>query len=174
MTLLMATARGDHEAFSKLYDLAVDRVYNFCFEAFDCEAEAEDATQEIFAKIWNSAARFDPTIGPARLWVYNIAKNHCADLIRRRATYNSSFHKVQPATNIQQIAKAEQRLDYTKIMNLLRAISPGGAQIISLECDHGYSVSKISQEIGIPEPTLRSKKLRALKSLRIHAKIGKN
>lgn len=48
------------------------------------EAEAEDAAQEVFIKVWKNAGQWTP--GKARLdsWIGRIAINHCYDRLRKK------------------------------------------------------------------------------------------
>ncbi len=49
----------------------------------DAAAEAEDAVQEIMLKVYRSLERYDGRRSMSA-WVYTIARNHCADLRRKR------------------------------------------------------------------------------------------
>ncbi len=73
---------GDEEAFKQLYNSYIDRVYNVCYRFFGSRAEAEDAVQEIFCKIFLSITKFR---GDAQLtsWIYRIAVNYCLNALRR-------------------------------------------------------------------------------------------
>lgn len=80
---LVKKLQADKEkAFKYLYDSYVDRVYNLCFRFFGSQAEAEDAVQEIFCKIYFSIANFR---AEARLasWIYRITMNHCLNVLRQ-------------------------------------------------------------------------------------------
>lgn len=58
-----------------------DRVFRYAYFTLRNEAEAEDATQEVFIKLWN---KFD-TIQPLKVksWLMRTTYNHCIDRIRK-------------------------------------------------------------------------------------------
>ena len=46
--------------------------------------EAEDLTQEIFVKVYQSLDRFEETDGPFATWLTTVARNQAIDHYRRR------------------------------------------------------------------------------------------
>ena len=75
--------QGDELAFSQLFELFAERVYNVCCRFLVSRPEAEDAVQEIFCKIYASIRNFR---AEARLssWIYRITVNHCLNIQRQR------------------------------------------------------------------------------------------
>src|SRR5437667_1388258 len=70
--LLQAIAAGSEAAFEELrgrYGRAVARV---CCAA--AGSEREDCEQEVFARIWQKAALFDPERGSAAAWLLTLAR----------------------------------------------------------------------------------------------------
>src|ERR1700733_3793576 len=47
-------------------------------------AEAEDAVQETFLKLWTHAARWKPGQAKFETWLYRVAINKCYDRLRKR------------------------------------------------------------------------------------------
>jgi RNA polymerase sigma factor (sigma-70 family) len=50
------------------------------------EAEAEDAVQDAFLKVWQHAARWKPGRSLFATWLYRVVLNACYDRLRRRPT----------------------------------------------------------------------------------------
>lgn len=69
--------RGELGALEAAYRRFGPRVHANCRALLANAADAEDAVQEIFLKVWERAAQFD---GRSRFstWLYRIAVNHCA------------------------------------------------------------------------------------------------
>lgn len=65
-----------------------DDLFRFARSLLGNQADAEDATQEVLIRLWNHL----PTLRLFNLrgWLFRTARNHCLDLIRRRA------HRVIP------------------------------------------------------------------------------
>jgi len=74
---------GDKEAFSLVLDKYSDMVYTICLRMLTVEADAADAAQEVFVKVYRSIASFREK-SKFSTWVYRITYNHCISVIRRK------------------------------------------------------------------------------------------
>ncbi|QIA26442.1 sigma-70 family RNA polymerase sigma factor [Thermaerobacter sp. PB12/4term] len=81
--LVRRACQGDHEAFADLVRRHHGLVYNLCLRLVGQPADAADATQEVFLRVFTRLAHFR---GQARFrtWLYRIAVNTCQDELRRR------------------------------------------------------------------------------------------
>ena len=70
-------------AFSKLVAKHGDDVYNTALFTLNDDMLAQDASQEVFLRVYRSLKRFK---GDAQLstWLYRIVKNVCYDLLKKR------------------------------------------------------------------------------------------
>ncbi len=74
---------GDKEAFSLVVDRYRDMVYTMCLRMLTVEADAADAAQEVFVKVYRSMAGFREK-SKFSTWIYRIAYNHCISVIRKK------------------------------------------------------------------------------------------
>jgi RNA polymerase sigma-70 factor (ECF subfamily) len=82
----IARARaGDAEAWGDLYRRYAPAIFRFCRRALPTHEDAEDATVEIFMKLREKLAQYDPE-RPFSIWLYKVVANHCWDMLRRRHT----------------------------------------------------------------------------------------
>jgi len=81
--LLQRIARGSEAAFRMLWDRFGAAVYTVCRRRLSDAGAAEDATQEAFTSVWRRAGTFDPARGSAAAWLYAVARNAAAQLVRR-------------------------------------------------------------------------------------------
>jgi RNA polymerase sigma-70 factor (ECF subfamily) len=81
--LLQRIAMGSEEAFRMLWDRFGAAVYTVCRRRLGDAGAAEDATQEAFTSVWRRAGTFDPARGSAAGWLYAVARNAAAQLVRR-------------------------------------------------------------------------------------------
>ncbi len=81
--LLKRIAMGSEEAFRTLWDRFGAGVYSVCRRRLGDVGAAEDATQEAFTSVWRRAGTFDPARGSAAAWLYAVARNAAAQLVRR-------------------------------------------------------------------------------------------
>jgi RNA polymerase sigma-70 factor (ECF subfamily) len=79
--------RKDEGAFAELYDRYRRPVYSIAYRIIQDPQDAQDATQEVFVKLFRSLARWDPAKAKFSTWLYRLAANHSIDhwrLSRRR------------------------------------------------------------------------------------------
>ena len=83
--LIARCALGDRAAFGTLYDRTSAKLFGVALRVLGTRAEAEDALQDIFVKIWGNAGRYRANGLSPMTWLITIARNHAVDLRRRRA-----------------------------------------------------------------------------------------
>src|SRR5205823_2344920 len=74
---------GDALAFRRLYEFHRLTIRNLAYRMLESHTDAEDATQEVFLKVWKRISTFK---GECRLltWMWQISINHCLCLLRAR------------------------------------------------------------------------------------------
>ena len=77
---------GDEEAFQELVTIHQHRVLSTCARMLGDDTEAEDVAQQVFVRIWKSAARWEPT-AKFTTWLYTIVRNLVFNECRRRARH---------------------------------------------------------------------------------------
>jgi RNA polymerase sigma factor (sigma-70 family) len=84
-TEAVARARaGDADAWGQIYREMGPAIFRFCRRALPTREDAEDATMEIFSKLWEGKlSQYDETRSFSA-WLYRVAANHCWDILRRR------------------------------------------------------------------------------------------
>src|SRR3989344_5726047 len=81
--LFQVRTRKDPEAFAKLYDLYVDRIYRFLSFKLASEEDARDITSEVFLRSWQHIHDGKTLNTPVALF-YRIARNLTADYYRSK------------------------------------------------------------------------------------------
>lgn len=76
-------AAGDEAAVRELYDRFGSLVFKVAWQFHPTQQEAEDAVQEIFIRLWQTADRFDPRRAKLVTWVMLITRRHLIDRLRR-------------------------------------------------------------------------------------------
>ncbi|MHC5014313.1 MAG: sigma-70 family RNA polymerase sigma factor [Planctomycetota bacterium] len=73
--LMHRVADGDEGAVAELYDRFGSLVYKVARQLLPSRAEAEDAVQEVFIRLWQTADRYDPRRAKLVTWVMLIAED---------------------------------------------------------------------------------------------------
>jgi RNA polymerase sigma-70 factor (ECF subfamily) len=94
--LIQASKRGDLSAFEEIHAAHAGRMKSIAFHMLGDRADAEDAVQEAFLKIYRGvgAIHGDSTLAP---WIYRILLNCCYDLGRKRRRQAESPLETEPA-----------------------------------------------------------------------------
>ncbi len=81
--LLGEIGRGSEPALAELYQLFKSRVFNTALGYLQNAAEAEELTQDVFVKIYHSAAQFEGK-SSVSTWIYRITVNLSLDRLKYR------------------------------------------------------------------------------------------
>jgi len=74
---LMLTFCGPRGRLRELYRRYRDRIVAFCRRIVGTDAQAEEAAQDVFIKLYRHARRHTPRAAASRAFIYRIAANHC-------------------------------------------------------------------------------------------------
>ncbi|MEM6343298.1 MAG: sigma-70 family RNA polymerase sigma factor [Bacteroidota bacterium] len=88
--LVAAAQRGEQPAFETLLKKYRKSVYYMLLKMVKNADDAEDLTQEAFAKAFNSINKFDSKYAFST-WLFRIATNNCIDFIRKKRVQTISI-----------------------------------------------------------------------------------
>ena len=88
--MLARMALGDRRALSALYDATSAKLFGIVLRVLEDRAEAEDALQEIFVKVWHNADRYRANGLSPMTWLITISRNHAIDCLRARRSRRTS------------------------------------------------------------------------------------
>ncbi len=74
---------GNTDAFEELITRYKKLIFNTAYRMMGNREEAEDITQEVFIKIYNSLSKYDPEF-KFSTWALRITSNLCVDWLRKR------------------------------------------------------------------------------------------
>ena len=166
MTDVRRAARGDHEAFERLYRSHVGRIHALARRMVG-EDVAEDLTQEVFIRAWEKLGSFrgDALFGT---WLHRLAVNH---MLTRRETLRKREARTAPAEGLLDRVAAPLRRSSGAAMDLEAAMArlPEGArQVFVLYDVEGYAHEEIANLMSISVGTSKSQLHRARMLLRGH------
>jgi RNA polymerase sigma-70 factor (ECF subfamily) len=124
--------------------------------------DVEDVLQETFLAVWKGARAYRPR-GTPRAWLWVIARNQAALLLRKRGPVTELLAET-PQTGLDPADAAMARID----------IAAALAGLASLEADVLYRiyvedrpVAEVAALLGVPEGTVKSRAHRARRLLRV-------
>ena len=77
-------------AYEELVKRYQQKVFYLCKRYLSTESDAEDATQEVFMKIFHALPSFDNR-STFTTWLFSIAINHCKTLLSKRQLHNQRY-----------------------------------------------------------------------------------
>jgi RNA polymerase sigma-70 factor (ECF subfamily) len=163
LELAQAAARGDEAAFAAIVRDHADAVYGHALRFFGDRQAAEDATQEVFLKVFRTISGFD---GRARLstWLYRVTHNVCLDMVRagRRTPQPVDPLTLEPlpASDFANDVVFASALDAA--MRTLPAEERDALSAVTL---FGLSYQEAGDALGVPTGTVKSRVFRARRAL---------
>jgi len=157
--MLVAVARGDHAAFSAVYDQVAPAVLGTARRVLRDPAQSEEVMQEVLLEVWRTAARFDPAAGSAAAWIMTVAHRRAVDRVRseqraaerelRAATASIAYDDVSEAVEI--------TLDQERVRRCLNGLTDLQRESVTLAYYGGYSYPEVAQLLGVAVGTVKTR-----------------
>ena len=140
--------------FHKEYLSLAETLYRVAFYMLESEAEAEDAVQEVFLKLWDTRDSLDGVRSP-KAYSITLLKNLCLDRIRRaRHLCFPEQLPEQPAPHLQD-DEMDERMRLDKVLKAIKALPDRQREILLLRTVEGLSYEEIAERTGMNYLTLR-------------------
>jgi RNA polymerase sigma-70 factor, ECF subfamily len=162
--LIVRAGDGDHGAFEILYQRYARPVFGLALRRLGDRGRAEDAVQETFASIWRAARSYRPERGPGAPWLYAVARNAITDRGRARTEPPAEVPE-EAAAEAGPPERAEAAWTAWRIHRALEELSQNERTVIELAYWSGLSQSEISEYLGIPLGTVKTRTRAALAHL---------
>jgi RNA polymerase sigma-70 factor (ECF subfamily) len=156
---LIEQAKVDPEAFGKLYELHVEKIYNYIYYRVGNRHDAEDLTAKVFYRALNHMPRYNDKGKPFAAWLYRIAHNLVANWHRdhsRRQVVGldnvslKSDHRETPH-------QAAERIDEAEILlAAIQKLPPERQKLLTLKYADRMSNAEIGQIMGRSEGAIKS------------------
>ncbi|MEO9476009.1 MAG: RNA polymerase sigma-70 factor [Cyclobacteriaceae bacterium] len=167
---LLKLKGGNEQAFQKIYEHYVDKLYYFTLKYVKSSAVAEDLVQSIFVKLWDIRSKINPDLS-FDSFIYRITKNHTINHIRRSAFEQKFRDQLVPEYSsgeeqtANQVAFNETNLIVEKAIS---SLPERRQQIFRLSRLQGVDHDGIASAMGISKNTVKVQIVKATKFLREH------
>lgn len=157
--LLGRVARGDAQAFEKLYDELSSVVFGLARRVVRDPARAEDVTQEVFLEVWHKAARFDSSLGKAKTWVLTIAHRRAVDAVRRSESQKRQDNRAAPdEVSHEQPADVLIRTEeHGAVRRCMETLTDLQLESVRLAYFNGYTYNEVATLLDKPLPTIKTR-----------------
>ncbi len=156
--MLTRIAKGDNNAFERLYIETKRGVYAFLYSYLNNQTDCEDAMQTVYLKIKTSISQY--RLGTNGLaWILQIAKNTALNEIRA----NSNYQKLKSTESPVKADSFENVILKDSLMSAMkRVLDEDEQRIIILHVICSYKHKEIAELLNCPIGTVTSKYKRAI------------
>jgi RNA polymerase sigma factor (sigma-70 family) len=168
--LLALVARGDRDAFARLYDQYSEAAYSLAVRIVRDRDLAADVVQDAFLAVWKQAARFDARRGQPSTWILTLTHHKAVDIVRREdrrraEPLDETAHGV-PDQSTPVDERAWLGVAREQVRTALRRLPDPHREVLELAYFEGYTQSELAERLALPLGTVKSRTFAAMVSLR--------
>ena len=166
--LVQQACRGDKEAFAKLYENHFDRIYRYVVMKIGNQTEAEDMTQRVFIRAYESIGSYKSQGVPFSAWLYRIAHNQMVDFVRKESKKPTvPLDETMPILgNSDPVHEVEVKIELEKVVAASKHLTQSQREVISLRFGGGLSIAEVAQTMKKSEGAIKALQHSAVQSLR--------
>jgi RNA polymerase sigma-70 factor (ECF subfamily) len=144
--------QGNRKSQEKLYKDYYRTMMTLCLRYTRNDADAVEALNNGFLKVFRNIQRYDPAQGSLYTWIRTIVVNSCLDYIKARA--RTEQHKeLNESTDVDIPAEVVSKMKATELLKLVRELPPSTQAVFNLYVIEGYNHKEVAQLLGISEGT---------------------
>lgn len=159
--LMVLVARGDQDAFAKVYESVSGPVLGLVRSVLRDPAQSEEVAQEVLVEVWRTAPRFQASRGSAMNWVLTLAHHRAVDRVRSAEASAAREHKAAlldrtPAFD-EVSEQVETRLEREQVRRCLRTLSELQRQSVTLAYYRGLTYREVAELLTVPLGTIKTR-----------------
>jgi RNA polymerase sigma factor (sigma-70 family) len=162
--LVRRAQAGKSDAFERLYEIHVRRMYGLCLRMVSDHQRAAELTQDIFVRAWERVGsfKFRSAFGT---WLHRLGTNVVLGNIRSEKSGEQATapDRLDAFEDGLRQAMPETRIDLERAISLL---PPGAKEVLILHDIEGYRYREIAEMTDIAEGTVKSQLSRARRLVR--------
>lgn len=187
--LMARVVERDRDAFAELYDLTSTLVFSIAVRVLSDRALAEDLVQDVYTTVWTRPLSYDPEKSNVTTWIAVVARNAAIDRLRKKRR-EVSIDPVErgeelaaprgsasaAASEIGQPAEVDDRLladdRSNAVHRALATMPPRQREVLELMYFSGMSQTEVSEKIGVPLGTVKSRAFHAMQRMQELLKVA--
>jgi RNA polymerase sigma factor (sigma-70 family) len=164
---------GDRAAFEELYTAYASPAYGLALRVTGHPGLAQEVVSDAFMALWRAPEAFDPARGAFRTFLLSLTHHRAVDTVRReerlrKRTQNPMNLQPDHSEDVAEevVSKtwlAERRI---QVRRALEGLPPEQQKVIDLAYFRGMTQVEISEELGIPLGTVKTRTLAAMRKLK--------
>lgn len=157
--------------FSEIWIPLSDRFYRVAYYLLESEADAEDAVQELYLKLWAARSSLEGIQNPAAYGIL-LLKNICIDRIRKRTVRKAEPLDKAPMPEDAGSEDREEMKDTLRhLMQEMEKLPEKQREVLRMKTIEGLEYEEISRRTGISQVYVRVLIAMARKTLRAKLRL---
>lgn len=159
--LVQQVARGDVEAFERLFDSVAGQVFGVARRVLRDPAQSEEVAQEVLIEVWRTATRFDADRGSASTWILTMAHRRAIDRVRSAQAATDRDERLAHRDHRAPYDEVEEqvgaRLEHEQVRRCLSSLTPLQRESVTLAYYGGYTYREVSELLRVPLGTVKTR-----------------
>lgn len=163
--IVQRAQRGDTRAFEQLYREHCGRVYAVCLRIAADRGRAEELTQDVFVRAWDSLTSFRGDSAFSS-WLHRIAVNAVLVDLRTRKRYMARVESTDDLVRFDRTGNEFSWGEHLDLEKAIAALPPQARAIFILHDIEGYRHEEIAEQMELAVGTSKAQLHRARRLLR--------
>ncbi|MGH3423375.1 MAG: ECF RNA polymerase sigma factor SigK [Nocardioidaceae bacterium] len=155
------TARGDEQAFGRVYDVVGDAVFGLVRRVLRDPTRAEEVTQEVFLQVWQTAHRFDPERGRAKSWIMTLAHRRAVDAVRHDQAATERDNAYDWSGGGREFDQVEEsvstKLEHEQVRRCMGTLTDLQREAVGLAYYKGYTYGQVANLLDANLATIKTR-----------------
>ena len=167
INLVQRARQGDHDAFARLYEAHFDKIFRYVVLKIRNQAEAEDMTQQVFVKAYESIGSYQLQGVPFTAWLFRIAHNQMVDFVRKESKKPVPLDESLPIMDDSDLeGEVETKMEMEKVALATKQLTKAQREVISLRFAGGLSITEAAKTMRKSEGAIKALQHSAILALR--------
>ena len=176
LNLVQRARQGDQEAFARLYETHFDKIFRYMVLKIRNQTEAEDLTQQVFVRAYESIGSYKSQGVPFTAWLFRIAHNQMVDYVRKQSKKPTvpldESLPIMDETNLEH--DVETKIEMEKVVLATKQLTKAQREVISLRFAGGLTITEAAKTMRKSEGAIKALQHSAILSLRKTLLAGEN
>lgn len=156
--IIQQIIQGDSQAFREIVERYKNAVFALCYRMVQNREEAEDLSQEVFVKAYNSLTKYNPEY-KFSTWILRIATNTTIDYLRKNRIQTLPLEE-EIKTKHETVSAEETFFEQNKQRKIEKAIGELPEEyrsLILLYHYHGLSYKEMAENMNLPMSKVKNR-----------------
>jgi RNA polymerase sigma-70 factor (ECF subfamily) len=161
--LLGAVAKGDADAFERLYAGTCAKVYGVVLRILRRSDLAAEVMEDAYLQIWRRAGEFDPTIQSPMAWMVAMARSRAIDLVRQSSAADGDGEDIaDDDEGPGAVPRNAMTPDLRRLLTCIGRLEPDRQRMLLLAYYGAFTHEQLAAKLNMPVNLLRSSLRRCL------------